>query len=71
MSGKIIIDEVEKKKYEYVSAVAVDVEAKVFKGTVLLVVPPTALAVMKLKTPLLDLQSDPLGFIKFKFISGN
>ena len=23
--------------------------------------PPTALAVMKLKTPLLDLQSDPLG----------
>ena len=61
LSGKIIIDEVEKKKYEYVSAVAVDVEAKVFKGTVLLVVPPTALAVMKLKTPLLDLQSDPLG----------
>jgi NhaP-type Na+/H+ or K+/H+ antiporter len=61
LSGKIQINEETKERYTYISAVAKDSDVKLSSNTVLLVVPPTALAVMKLKSPLLETQHDSLG----------
>ena len=61
LSGKIQINEETKERYTYISAVAKDSDVKLSSNTVLLVVPPTALALMKLKSPLLETQHDSLG----------
>ena len=61
LNGTVRINDSVVEKFNFISAEVDDRKANVYLGTVLLVVPPTALSVMRLTNPLMQHQADPLG----------